>query len=66
MSWCCKVCHEIDCECDENVLHYKKEMEDLLRLASEKLKLYRDQHSGEYIGGMEYQALQDKIKEALK
>ena len=33
--------------------------------AREKLKLYRSQHSGEYIGGMEYTALINKLDNAL-
>lgn len=37
----------------------------LLERASEKLALYRAQHSGEYIGGVEYQNLQDNIATAL-
>lgn len=38
----------------------------LLRRASSKLALYRAQDSGEYIGEMEYQALQDRIDKCLK
>jgi hypothetical protein len=36
-----------------------------LELASEKLELYRNQHSGEYVGGMEYMMLQNNIKQVL-
>ncbi len=41
-------------------------LRNALTLAREKLKLYRAQHSGEYIGGMEYTALMQLIDEALK
>ena len=47
---------------------YVAEIERLLHAltkAKEKLKLYRAQHSGEYIGGMEYGMLMDLINEAL-
>lgn len=37
-----------------------------LRAAKQKLELYRAQHSGEYIGGMEYTALIALIDEALR
>lgn len=43
-----------------------KELEELLTLASEKLALYRANHSGEYVGGAEYQGLQNSIEKALK
>lgn len=33
--------------------------------AREKLELYRAQHSGEYIGGMEYRSLLMTIDEAI-
>src|SRR5690606_4937087 len=36
-----------------------------LAAAKTKLKLYRAQHSGEYIGGMEYGMLLDMINEVL-
>ncbi len=36
-----------------------------LMKAREKLVLYRAQHSGEYIGGMEYTALLKLIDEAI-
>ena len=34
-----------------------KELRDALGSSKKKLELYRNQHSGEYIGGMEYTAL---------
>lgn len=37
-----------------------------LQAAKQKLQVYRAQHSGEYIGGMEYEALIRMIDEALK
>ncbi len=40
-------------------------MRDILGAAKEKLGLYRAQHSGEYIGGMEYRMLIDAIDAAL-
>lgn len=43
-----------------------KKLVELLELASEKLALYRSQHSGEYIGGVEYQGLQNSIEKSLK
>jgi len=36
-----------------------------LGYAREKLKLYREQHSGEYVGGIEYEALMRMIDSAL-
>lgn len=39
---------------------------EALQDAANKLSLYRAQHSGEYIGGMEYQALMRKIDDALR
>lgn len=39
---------------------------EALRAAKKKLQLYRAQHSGEYIGGMEFSALMQVIDEALK
>lgn len=30
-----------------------------------KLQLYREQHSGEYVGGMEYTALRREIDKAI-
>lgn len=38
---------------------------DVLHAAREKLKLYRGQHSGEYVGGMEYTTLMELIDKAL-
>lgn len=53
--------------------HHIKDLEaklkiavELLGLSSEKLALYRSQHSGEYIGGTEYQGLQDSINGFIK
>lgn len=40
-------------------------MRQALRNSEEKLKLYRAQHSGEYIGGLEYSFLMEQIKSAL-
>jgi len=40
-------------------------LEGTLRKAREKLALYRAQHSGNYIGGLEYNALIRRIDEAL-
>lgn len=42
------------------------EIANLLSFCEQKLRLYRDAHSGEYIGGMEYTALQRKIGAAVK
>lgn len=39
---------------------------EILKFCKEKLALYRDQHSGEYIGGMEYQSLRTEIEKFLK
>ena len=36
-----------------------------LMQAREKLALYRQQHSGEYVGGMEYSSLLKLIDEAI-
>ena len=36
-----------------------------LALAKEKLELYRAQHSGEYVGGVEYSELMQQINAAL-
>jgi len=38
----------------------------VLLAARDKLKLYRQAHSGEYVGGMEYTALMREIDEAIK
>ncbi len=38
----------------------------VLKEAKKKLQLYRAQHSGEYIGGMEYTMLMQLIDEVLK
>lgn len=43
----------------------KKELRTLLMDCAEKLNLYRGQHSGEYIGGVEYMELQRRIVKAL-
>lgn len=43
----------------------KQELRTLLMDCAEKLNLYRAQHSGEYIGGVEYTALQRRIVKAL-
>lgn len=39
-------------------------LSEALQDAANKLSLYRAQHSGEYVGGMEYQALMRKINAA--
>lgn len=41
------------------------ELHQLLTDCREKLQLYRDQHSGEYIGGVEFTALRGRIDAAL-
>jgi len=38
---------------------------DALKDCKEKLKLYRENHSGEYIGGREYMGLMKDIEQAL-
>lgn len=42
-----------------------REFEAALREAQKKLQLYCEQHSGEYVGGMEYQSLMDRIDRLL-
>lgn len=42
-----------------------KQMYNSLFAAKRKLELYREQHSGEYVGGMEYTALMKEIDIAL-
>lgn len=41
-------------------------MRTALGYAKEKLKLYRSVHSGEYVGGIEYEALMLMIDNALE
>lgn len=41
------------------------QMRTLLRAAREKLALYRAQHSGEYVGGIEYTTLVREIDAVL-
>ena len=41
------------------------DLRPLLRLAKEKLQLYRAQHSGEYVGGVEFTDLMRRIDAAL-
>lgn len=50
------------CEWDMRIA----EMEVALQCARKKLELYRAQHSGEYVGGVEYTHLMRVIDEALK
>lgn len=40
-------------------------LREVLAQAELKLRLYRKQHNGEYIGGMEFQMLMDAISAAL-
>lgn len=42
------------------------ELYALLQECKHKLQLYRDQHSGEYIGGVEFTALRRRIDKALE
>lgn len=42
-----------------------KEAIAVLEAAQEKLKLYRMVHSGEYIGGVEYTNLQERISDSI-
>ena len=41
-------------------------LEQLLIACRTKLQLYRDAHSGEYIGGMEYSALRRELDAAIE
>ena len=41
------------------------ELEDVLRQAKEKLELYRQSHSGEYVGGTEFSVLMRRIDAVL-
>jgi hypothetical protein len=41
-------------------------LEQALREAREKLKLYRAEHSGVYVGGVEYTELMSRIDALLK
>jgi len=43
----------------------KQELRTLLMDCAEKLNLYRAQHSGKYVGGVEYTELQRRIVKAL-
>jgi len=47
--------------CDERIGKLKA----ALQLSKEKLELYRAQHSGEYIGGIEFVRLMAMIDDAL-
>jgi len=40
-------------------------LEEALRRAKDKLECYRKNHSGKYVGGMEYSALMQAIRAAL-
>lgn len=40
-------------------------LERALIAARDKLKLYRNEHSGEYVGGVEYTTLMEEINVAL-
>jgi len=42
-----------------------RELEEVLSRAKEKLQIYRENHSGEYVGGTEYQYLIKLINRAL-
>lgn len=42
------------------------ELYALLQECKHKLQLYRDQHSGEYIGGVEFTQLRRRIDKALE
>ena len=42
-----------------------RELQAVLRAARDKLVRYREQHSGEYVGGMEYTALIKRIDAVL-
>lgn len=44
----------------------QEKLKQLLRDCSEKLALYRSQHSGVYVGGVEYGELQRRIEEATQ
>ncbi len=50
----------------DRVLAENERLRVTLKAAKEKLNLYRAQHSGEYIGGMEYTALIREIDECLR
>ena len=47
------------------IYEQREALRSALASAKEKLKLYRAAHSGEYIGGMEYVMLMQKIDAAL-
>lgn len=53
-----------DGKCHGDGAHQK--LCNALKAAKEKLELYRSQHSGAYIGGVEYTALIRQIDDALK
>lgn len=42
------------------------ELRALLMEARDKLRHYREAHGGEYVGGVEYSVLMNRIQEALK
>jgi hypothetical protein len=43
-----------------------QELAQLLSFCEQKLRLYREAHGGEYVGGMEYTALQRRIGDAIR
>lgn len=49
-----------------SLLSENAQMRTLLRAAREKLALYRAQHSGQYVGGIEYTTLVREIDAILK
>ena len=43
----------------------ERKLEHALRIARDKLRIYREQSDGKYQGGMEYKMLMNLIEEAL-
>lgn len=58
----------IDRECDPRITVPVVRVEDvavLLEQCREKLRLYRKQHTGEYVGGVEYTLLDKQLEQLL-
>lgn len=60
----CNVCHEIDCECDENVLDYKRRVEIALQWALRRMVYAHDTHP-DSIGPITINRMK-RIKEEFK
>lgn len=56
---------EVPQEVYTNLISENIQMRTLLRASREKLALYRAQHSGEYVGGIEYTTLVREIDAIL-